>query len=151
MHPYFPHLLSDFAAACRDEIPEEEVRPQTIEEHFDEIDRPIEGEESQYTFEDYFGFNAENFPPEEQLTNDEIISIRKAFEQMMYTGKPGIDAPETLPVAFAYKITVDSLYLKTHIGNSGCRTFNFCSGSHFQDFSTQAWLILKIVESSFTD
>ncbi len=44
MHSYLHHLLSNIAAACREEIPEEEVRPQAIEEHFEEIDRWIEGE-----------------------------------------------------------------------------------------------------------
>ena len=128
MHSYLPHLLSDIAAACREEIPEEEVRPQTIEEHFEEIDRWIEGEEPPHTFGYYCGLNAENFPPAEQLTDDEMIIIRKAFEQMMFTWNQGIDLPETLPVAFAYKMIVDSLNMKTNIVNSGCMSFDFCSG-----------------------
>ncbi len=68
MHPYLPHLLSDIAAACREEIPQEEVRPQTMEEHFEEIDRWLEGEDAPYIFGYYCGLNAENFPPAEQLT-----------------------------------------------------------------------------------
>jgi hypothetical protein len=38
MHPYIPHLLSDITAAHRTEIPEDKF-PQTIEEHFEEIDK----------------------------------------------------------------------------------------------------------------
>ncbi len=128
MHPYLPHLLSDIAAACREEIPEKEVRPQTIEEHFEEIERWVEGEEPEHTFGYYCGMNAENFPPAVQLTYDEMIIIRKAFEQMMFTWNHGISLPETLPVAFAYKMMVDSLNMKTNIVNSGCMSFDFCSG-----------------------
>jgi len=128
MHPYLPHLLSDIAAACRKEVPEEEVRPQTMEEHFKEVDCWIAGEEPPHTFGYYCGLEVENFPQAEQLTKDEMIIIRKAFEQMMFTWNQGIDLPETLPVAFAYKMIVDSLNMKTNIANSGCMTFDFCSG-----------------------
>ncbi len=103
MHPYLPHLLADISAAHREEIPEEEVRPQTIEEHFVEIERWVEGEEAEHTFGYYCGLKAENFPPAQQLTDDEMIIIRKAFEQMMFTWNQGISLPETLPVAFVNK------------------------------------------------
>ena len=128
MHPYLPYLLTDIAAACREEIPEEEVRPQTIEEHFEEIDRWIAGEEPPHTFGYYCGLNAENFPPAEQLTDDEMVIIRKAFEQMMFTWNHGISLPETLPAAFAYKMIAGSLNMKTNIVNSGNMSLDFCSG-----------------------
>ncbi len=103
-------------------------RPQTIEEHFEEIDRWLEGEEPPHNFGYFCGLDAGNFPPAEQLTDDEMIIIRKAFEHMMFTWNHGIDLPETLPVAFAYKMIVDSLNMKTNIVNSGCMSFDFCSG-----------------------
>jgi len=68
------------------------------------------------------------FPPAEQLTKDEMIIIRKAFQQMMFTRNQGISLPENLPVAFAYKMIVDSLNMKTNIANSGSMSFDFCSG-----------------------
>ena len=49
MHPYLPHLLSDIAAAHRTDIPEPEPT-QTIEEHFEEVERWINGEEPAHTF-----------------------------------------------------------------------------------------------------
>lgn len=39
-----------------------------------------------------------------------------------------IDLPESLPAAFAYKMVVDSLNMKTNIVNSISMNFDFCSG-----------------------
>lgn len=47
---------------------------------------------------------------------------------MMFTWNQGIDLPKKLPVAFSYKMIVDSLNMKTNIVNSGQMCFDFCSG-----------------------
>ncbi len=129
MHPYIPFLLDDIAAAQRQEIPEYEEPEQDMEDYFEEIERWFEGEEEhKHTFGYYCGLNSENFPPPEQLTDEEMVLVRKAFEKMMYTWNQGVDFPENLPPAFAYKLTVDMLNEKTNIPNSGFMTFDFCSG-----------------------
>ena len=127
MHPYIPHLLFDIAAAHRTGI-SEEIFSQTMEEHFEEIDKWVSGELPEHTFGYYCGLKSENFPPAVQLADEELILIRKAFEKMMNTWNHGIDLPEKLPVAFAYKMIVDSLNTKTAIVNSGQMSFDFCSG-----------------------
>lgn len=127
MHPYLPHLLADIAAAHRTEIPGE-ISHQTMAEHFEEIETWVSGEEPEHTFGYYCGLDPEYFPPAEQLTEEEMILIRQAFERMMFTWNHGIDLPEKLPVAFAYKMIVDSLTMKTTIANSGNMSFDFCSG-----------------------
>ncbi|HTN08488.1 hypothetical protein [Agriterribacter sp.] len=127
MHPYLPHLLADIAAAHRTEIPEEETE-QTIEEHLEAADRWVSGEEPEHTFGYYCGLHPESFPPVDQLSDEEMKMIRNAFEKMMYTLNHGIDLPESLPAAFAYKIIVDSLDWKANIVNSGFMSFDFCSG-----------------------
>jgi len=128
MHPYIPHLLADITAAHRTEILEITEREPTIEEHFEEIEKWLEGEELQHTFGYYCGLDSAIFPPADQLTNKEMILVRKAFEKMMYTWNHGIDLPESLPAAFAYKLIVDCLNRKTEIVNSGCMSFDFCTG-----------------------
>ncbi|MBW7941321.1 MAG: hypothetical protein H3C64_02750 [Candidatus Kuenenia stuttgartiensis] len=127
MHPYLPHLLSDIAAAHRADI-SEETPPQTIEEHFEEIDRWIAGEEPAHSFGYYCGLDPENFPPAEQLTDEEMTLVRRAFEKMMYSWNMAIDLPEKLPVAFAYTMIVNSLNEKTDIMNSGQMHLDFCTG-----------------------
>ena len=127
MYPYLPYLLSDIAAAHRADIPKEKPH-QTLEEHFEEIDRWISGEEPEYTFGYYCGLSSGNFPPAKQLTDEEMILIHKALEKMMFTWNMGISLPEKLPVAFAYTRIVDSLNIKTDIVNSGQMHFDFCTG-----------------------
>lgn len=51
-----------------------------------------------------------------------------AFQKMMFTYNLGIDLPQNLPIAFAYKITVDTLNEKTDISTSGMTHFDYCSG-----------------------
>jgi hypothetical protein len=128
MHPYIPHLLSDITDAHLTDTPKEES-PQTLEEEFEEIDRWVNAEESEFTFGYFCGLQSENFPPPEQLTDEEMILIRKAFEKMMFSWNHSIDLPENLPVAFAYKMIVDSLNMKTCIVNIGQMHFDFCSGN----------------------
>jgi hypothetical protein len=128
MHPYLPHLLSDITAACRTEIPLVEKRPISFEEEMEEIERWVEGEDPPHTFGYYCGLETIDFPPAEQLTNKEMKQINTAFGQMMFSWNLGIDLPDTLPVPMAYKMTVDTLDMKTGIVNSGMVSFDFCSG-----------------------
>lgn len=128
MHSYLTHLLDDIAAAHRTEIAEEKEKEHTIEEHFEAVDRWLSGEEPEHTFGYYCGLNSENFPPPEQLTDEEMNLIRKAFEKMMFTWNQGIDLPKHLPAAFAYQLIVYTLNRETNIVNSGFMHFDFCTG-----------------------
>ncbi len=128
MHPYIPHLLADIAAAHRTDIPHEEEAEQTIEAHFEEIEKWVSGEDAEHTFGYYCGLNSEDFPPAGQLSDIEMKMIRKAFEEMMHSWNHGIDLPKKLPAAFAYKMIVESLEMKTNIVNTGYMSFDFCSG-----------------------
>lgn len=125
MHPYLPHLLRDIAAAHRTELPEP-VRPKTFEEEMEEVERWLEGEEPLYNFGYYCGLQVEQFPPPEQLTNDEINLICKAFRQMMLTWNLCADLPEKLPLSRFYTLLISTLNLKTDIVCSGFMTFEFC-------------------------
>lgn len=132
MHPYIPHLLADIAAAHRTEIPEEENIAQTIDEEIKEVEEWAENVKPDYTFGYYCGLKSENFPPAEQLTNDEMILIRGAYEKMMFTWNHGIELPDNLPVTFAYKMIVDTLDMATTIVDTGFMNFHFCK-SHPPD------------------
>lgn len=125
MHPYIPHLLSDIAAAHRTEIPEETF-PQTIEEHLEEVERWVNGETTEYTFGYFCGLESEMFPPATQLTDEEMMLVQNAFEQMMLTWNHKLDLPENLPVSFAYTLMVSSLTQETSIVNNGCMHLDFC-------------------------
>lgn len=126
MHPYIPHLLADIAAAHRTGILDEEETEQSIEAHFEAIDRWLSDEETEHTFGYYCGLNSEIFPPAEQLADEEMMIVRKAFDQMMLTWNHALCLPENLPVAFAYSLMVNSLNHETSMVNSGCMHLDFC-------------------------
>ena len=128
MHPYLPHLIADIKAAQRNEDPYEMPRPQTIEEHFEEIDRWVSGEEPDHTFGYYCGLEAVNFPPPEQFTDEEITLVCNAFEDLLFTWNSGTEFPEKLPIALRYKFMVNILDEGFTPVNSGSMTFDFCSG-----------------------
>ncbi len=128
MHPYLTHLLADIKAAHREEIPYEPSPPVSFEEEMEEIENWLEGDEALHSFGYYCGLESVNFPPAEQLTDAEMQTVLTAFKQLMFTWNQGIDLPGNLPVAIAYKMTVDTLDAKTSIVNSGFMSFDFCSG-----------------------
>lgn len=129
MHPYIPHLIADIKAAHRKENLEKENNSQSLEEHFEEIEAWVRGDEAEHTFGYHCGLLSENFPPPEKLTQKEMKLIRKEFERMMYTWNVDIDLPKKLPVDFAYKMIVDTLDSNIMIVNSGGTGFDYCSGN----------------------
>lgn len=130
MHPYIPHLLADIAAACRPEIDIEEMfrEPQTLEEHFEEIERWTEGEDPERTFGYYCGLESMNFPPMEQLTVKDMKLVCKAFERLLFTWNSGIDLPKNLPVNMRYHFIVNTLNEEFTPVNSGFMTIGYCNG-----------------------
>ncbi len=72
MHPYLPHLLTDITAAHRTEIHVEDQREPSFEEHISEVENWLEGKEPTHSFGYYCGLDATNFPPPEQLNDEEI-------------------------------------------------------------------------------
>ena len=128
MHPYLPHLLSDIESAHRTEIPKEPVRKISFEEEMEEIERWVQDDEPEHTFGYYCGLASTNFPPPEQLTKKDMKLVCKAFKQMMFTWNLDIDLPENFPTAFRYSFLIKTLNEKTAIVNSGCMSFDYCSG-----------------------
>lgn len=128
MHPYIPHLLEDIAKAYRIKPQEDFSNPQTMEEHFEEIENWI-ANEPQNTFGDYCGLKVTDFPPSDQLSEDDMVTVCKAFNEMMLSWNLDIDLPKNLPIPIAYSMTVETLNEKTAIVNHGFMTFDYCSGS----------------------
>lgn len=156
MHPYIPHLIADIKTAHRKEIQEEENIPQSLEEHLEEIEAWVRGDEPEHTFGYHCGLKSEDFPPPEQLTEKEMKLIRNEFERMMYTWNVDIDLPEKLPVDFAYKMIVDTLDTKIMIVTSGSTGFDFCSGNApdciFKEFCPclESWNNPMVIDTSST-
>lgn len=128
MHPYIPHLLQDIAKAYRGKPEEDFSDPQKLEDHFEEIDNWTANQPPN-TFGDYCGLKVEDFPPSEQLSEEDMTSVCKAFKKMMQSWNLDIELPYNLPIPIAYSMTVEILNDKTPIFNQGFMVFDFCSGS----------------------
>lgn len=146
MHPYIPYLLSDIANAHRKNIPseighedsyhpcnpneglEEEFREDALDEHFKEIEAWLNRDEAEHTFGYYCGMETIDFPPSEQLTEEEMKLVCEAFSKMMFSWNITIDLPEDLPVDRAYKMIVETLNTKTTIVSQGFIGFDYCTG-----------------------
>ncbi len=88
----------------------------------------MERKEPPHTFGYFCGLDAINFPPPEQLNDNEIKIVLKAFQKMMFTWNLDIDLPKLLPLPIAYKMTVETLNTNTAIVTNGEMIFDFCSG-----------------------
>ena len=133
MHPYLPHLLSDITAAHQNEPSENFYvdcvdEDQAFEKHIEEVERYIAGGETSHTFGYYCGLQSIDFPPPEQLDNDDLKKVCEAFKKMMLTYNLSIELPDNLPAPFAYTLMVDTLNTKTSIPTVGMITFDFCTG-----------------------
>jgi len=128
MHPYLLHLLTDIENAHRIKRPFKSPYTKTFEEEMEEIEGWCEREDYEHSFSYYCGLKAENFPPAEQLTTEEINMVNKAFRKMMFTYNHDADFPETLPAALTYLMLVNTLNEKTFIPADGFVSFDYCSG-----------------------
>lgn len=128
MHAYLPHLLSDIANAHRADIRQEVGVPPTFEEHIEEVERYIAGENPDHTFGYHCGLEAEDFPPAEQFSDEEIGQVYKAFEKLLFSWNAGIDLPENLPLPLRYKFMVNTLSEGFAPLNHGIMHFDYCTG-----------------------
>jgi|LakMenE01Jun11ns_1017448.scaffolds.fasta_scaffold9557926_2 hypothetical protein len=152
MHPYLPHLLEDIENAKRDCPPEElpfldsdldsdldadsdielpgfEEEEEDLEADFEEVERYVSGDYETHRFGDYCGLKAEDFPPPEQLSEEDMKLIIEKFKTMSFTWNINYSFPEALPLHLHYKIMINSLSEKTMIAKYGFITFDYCSGS----------------------
>ena len=128
MHPYLPHLLSDITAAHRTE-PSLPIVAKTFEEQMEEVERWVAGVEEPHTLGYYCGLAKENFPPSEQLTEEDLLLVCEALKKMMYSYNIGIDLPDELPAPLRYGLIVGTLNEKTAIPDNGVMHFDFCTGN----------------------
>ena len=131
MHPYIPHLLEDIKNAHRERAPLDldPVSDDDLEQHFEEVERWLTGDEPSHTFSHYCGLTVEDFPPAEQLSISDMKLVSKAFTSMMFTWNLEVHFPEKLPMPIAYKMMVELLDTKTQIVNTGFIGFDFCTGN----------------------
>lgn len=121
-------LVEDMKNAHRiSAIGDEEVikESQSIEEHFEEIERWLESE-PQFTFSQICGIHPEQFPPQNMLTNEQLDLLYKSFELLLFSWNICVDIPESFPKREAYPLLITTLNRKVDITDDGFTTIEFC-------------------------
>lgn len=129
MQAYINYLLEDILNAERQEVQPTATTAtenEKLEKHFAEIEQWIE-REPVHTFGYYCGLNKEQFPPVEQLSENQLQQLNKAFRHLLFTWNLDVAIPENLPASRYYSLLVSVLDLQTDIVSSGFMTFEFCS------------------------
>lgn len=119
-------IIPSFLSFDKDE--DDEDIDADMAEHFAEVERFV-SEAPPNSFGDFCGLQVSDFPPAEQLTEDDMQIFIKAFEKMSFTWNITFSFPETLPTHLHYTIMVNTLSEKTMITKHGFVTFDYCSGS----------------------
>jgi len=127
MQKYIDQLLEDMIAVYRQPVEEKPAdKPFSIEQHFEEVERWLASEPT-YTFAEHCGLKPEQFPQVEHLTDEQLQSIYKAYQQLLYSWNLDADIPESLPLRRAYPILISTLDHKVEIVNDGFIIIEFCS------------------------
>lgn len=129
MHPYIPYLLEDIKEAERELVEAPEIpEPETIEEELQQIENWARGDLPERPFGEFCGLKKEEFPPAEQLSEEDIIVVFRAFSHLLFTWNADIDLPEELPWKLKYKFMVQILEKDFSLMESGFIVFDFCTG-----------------------
>jgi hypothetical protein len=93
-----------------------------------EVERFV-SEDPSATFGDYCGLRASDFPPAEQLSEQDMQWVIDAFKIMSYTWNLDFSFPDTLPTPLYYTFMVETLDEETWIVNTGFFSFDYCTGN----------------------
>lgn len=107
MHPYIPHLLSDIKAAHRVELPKKEIS-MSFEEEMAEIERWVSGA-GERPLSEFTKLKKENFPPPNQLHDDDMSAVLADFDEMLASWNADIAFPEDMPVARRYQFLIENV------------------------------------------
>ena len=128
MEKYIKQLVEDIRNAHRQLTKEETEKAETFEQHIEEVERYIAGEEDliQQTFGYHCGLNKEQFPPPKRLTAEQMNTLCDAFEKLLFSWNTHADFPDNLPIAMAYETLISVLDRKFLTPTSGFTGLEFC-------------------------
>lgn len=128
MHKYIPYLLADIKNASRHEDFYSSYKP-SIENYFEAVESFLDPNASLKSFSSHCGIDSSDFPPAEQLSEEEMKMVVNELHKMMFTWNISVDLPDDIPADFAYKLSVEVLDRKLAILNHGIVGVDFCTGN----------------------
>lgn len=153
MEKYIKQLIEDIQNAHRQLTKEETEKAETFEQHIQEVERFIAGEEDliQQSFGYHCRLNKEQFPPPKRLTFEQMNTVCEAFEKLLYTWNVRADFPDELPVEMAYETLVSILDRKFITPTSGFIGLEFCDyepeACRFKEYCTCRELFAEMDEA----
>ncbi len=128
MHPYIPHLISDIQNACREEKKVETANSDSLESHFEEVERYLDMHKYSKPFSSFCGLSRQDFPPADQLTDKDMFPVIQHYHQLLYSWNAHADIPEQMPIPMQYNLLVDILDDDFMYMEHGFMGIDFCTG-----------------------
>lgn len=129
MHPYLKHLLQDIKNAGREEADSSSsTEPMSFEEQMKDVELYV-SDINEQSLSYFTGLHNEDFPPSEQLTEEDMESVLQAFAQMLKTWNATIHYPEKMPCKARYEFllnhALETEFTPVQYGHIG---LDFCTG-----------------------
>lgn len=129
MRSYITYLLKDIKKAHRPstspDFPEIAV---SFEEEMEEVEKWVTGTNIPSSLGLQCGLSFEQFPPHDQLAQEEVEAIMVAFHEMLSTWNMQVDFPDCLPHSRAYPLLINILKEEGWYLPGGTLHFDFCTG-----------------------
>lgn len=130
METYLKQLVEDICNACRIEDPgDAQTRTEAYEDDLPELFAEVERFIHEDPIQDlsyYSGLRPEQFPPAEDLTQEQIDTVVNAFSEMLQSWNIAADLPDDFPNERKYPLLVSLLNERFHIQNMGTVHWSFC-------------------------
>jgi hypothetical protein len=128
MKTYVTQLISDILKAQKPPLSQAEKEGISFEEEMEAIENYAEGNNIPPSLSVECGLALEQFPPVDQLEDEEIQKIIDAFDEMLQSRNISMDMPENVPLRKAYPIIINLLNKEAWYFPTGMLHFDFCTG-----------------------
>ena len=126
---YVQQLLEDIRNAVHNAPePSDPNDPADIAAHFDAIDRYTSPEHEHGTLKDVIGLSADQFPPKEKLTDEEMKAILRELARTLRHFNYEMAIPKEIPLHFKYDLIQGIFDYEAPISAFSMMTMDFCAG-----------------------
>ncbi len=117
----------DFEDDSEDDSADE--KEDNLQETFAEVERFVSGMPPPLNFGGHCGLKVADFPPAEQLSEEDMKELIKAYRKMGVTWNIDFCFPKKLPTVQHYNILINTLNERIMIMKNGFTGMDYCSGN----------------------
>jgi len=128
MKKYVFQLIADITKAHLPALAERENLNLTFEQEMEIIENYATGTNTPPSLSVECGITTDQFPPQDQLDEEEIKQIIDALKSMLLSRNICVDMPDEIPLHFAYPIFVNLLNREAWYFPTGNLHIDFCTG-----------------------